>query len=142
MGLLDETMKRLSAILVAAALLVPTVSFAQAAPDTAVQYFLPAVVLLVILFFADRVLLRRFGPGLQSNRLVVAASCILAVSIGPWAWGYNYVSNHQLSAVGNIFGNVDSIYRSAALATNFGVFGFLLGLALLIAGLVRTRPTQ
>jgi hypothetical protein len=101
--------------------------------------FGPFIVIGALLLFGLWKLWDWLGPK-DVSVLVVVAVLILAASIVAWLCGYQYVSSHQMSALVNVFGNVDPTYKTAALAMNIGIFGFFIGLAVLIGGLVRKKP--
>lgn len=71
------------------------------------------------------------------NTTLKSALAVLAVSVVALVWGGEYRSDHPLAAVGAIFGSADQTYVLAGWALGLGVLAFLIGLALLIAGLVR-----
>jgi hypothetical protein len=71
------------------------------------------------------------------NNLLKLGTAILIASIIAVIWGMNYVSTHRLSGFANAFGNVDSTYDIANLATIIGFIGAFIGVAFLIGGFVK-----
>lgn len=71
------------------------------------------------------------------NDLLKYAITILVASGASMIWGFSYRGNHPVGAVGAFFGAEDSTFTLAGWVAGLGVIGFLVGLALLIAGLVQ-----
>ena len=71
------------------------------------------------------------------NDLLGTAIGVLITSSAAMFWGFEYRSDHQMQAVGALFGSVDQTWQLAGWAINLGIPGFLIGIALLIGGLVR-----
>ena len=69
--------------------------------------------------------------------LLKSAIVVLIVSVVVFLWGMSYVNAHQSAGVASMFGATDSTYSIAQSSILLGVLGFLLGLGLLIAALVR-----
>jgi|GEM_PF-3918332 len=73
------------------------------------------------------------------NGMVKAAIAVLVLSIGALAWAAEYRGEHQFAAVTALFGASDPVYSLAGWALGLGSLAFLIGIALLIAGLVRGK---
>jgi glucokinase len=70
-------------------------------------------------------------------------SAMLVAAVAAMAWGFEYRGDHQMEAVGALFGQTDPTYALAGWAAGLGVLAFFVGIALLIAGLVRSNsPTS
>lgn len=61
----------------------------------------------------------------------------LVCSVVAFVWGRSYMNEHQLVGFASVFGYQDSTYTVAEAALVLGCLGFLTGLALLVAALVR-----
>lgn len=71
------------------------------------------------------------------SNLLKSAIILLVVSVVAFLWGNSYVSAHPFGGVVSFFGGSDSAYSLAQSSVLLGVLGFLVGVALLIAALVR-----
>ena len=76
------------------------------------------------------------------NGLLKSAIIVLIVSVAAYLWGSWYVNAHPFGGVASMFGASDSTYSIAHSSVLLGVLGFLLGLGLLIAALVRTNTRK
>lgn len=76
------------------------------------------------------------------NELAKTGVIVLIASAVATGWGYSYRSDHVMQGVGAFFGYSDPTYSLAGWAMGVGIPAFLIGLALLIAGLARGRPTD
>lgn len=73
------------------------------------------------------------------NGVLLSALSILAISIGSIIWGWVYRTNHALEGMGAMFGVATATYSAAGWALGLGILGFLIGIGLLIAGLVKGK---
>lgn len=62
---------------------------------------------------------------------------VLVISAAAFVWGYWYISTHQLVGFAAAFGYQDPTYNTANGALVLGALGFVLGIGLLIAGLIK-----
>lgn len=78
------------------------------------------------------------------NGVLKSAIIILGVSGTATVWGFQYRSNHGFEgAMGSIFGGVSQTYAMAGWALGLGILGFLVGIGVLVAGLVKSgRPPK
>lgn len=72
------------------------------------------------------------------NGKLSTAIIVLVLSAVALVWGFQYRSNHPFAAVGAFFGAEDPVYSMAGWAVGLGILAFLIGIALLIAGLVQS----
>jgi hypothetical protein len=71
------------------------------------------------------------------SNLLTSAIIVLILSVVGFLWGNSYVNAHPFVGIASVFGASDPTYSTAQSAILLGVLGFLLGLGLLIAALVR-----
>jgi hypothetical protein len=78
------------------------------------------------------------------NNMLGSAIGVLVASAVAMIWGFQYRSDHQMAALGAMFGATpDPTYALAGWASGLGVLAFLVGIALLVGGLVQAnRGTQ
>jgi hypothetical protein len=76
------------------------------------------------------------------NDLAKTAVATLIASVVAVGWGLSYRNAHPMQGVGAFFGYTDPTYSLAGWAIGLGIPIFLIGLALLIAGIVRGRSTD
>ena len=69
------------------------------------------------------------------------AIAVLVASAAAMIW-VEYRGDHPMAAVGAFFGSEDPTYSLAGWASGLGVFAFLIGIALLIAGLVQSNRSD
>ena len=81
--------------------------------------------------------LARYVIGSSLSAMVKNSILLLVGSVVAMIWGFQYRGNHPFAGVGAMFGAEDVTYSLAGWAAGLGVLAFLVGLALLIAGLVR-----
>jgi len=73
----------------------------------------------------------------STNGLMNLAIFVLTVSVVGFLWGRWYTNEHPFLGMASVFGASNPTYSIASNAMILGVLGFLLGLILLIAALVR-----
>ena len=74
----------------------------------------------------------------NADRLAVGGGVTAGVSALLFFWGQSYTSNNFLKAgLSNLVGQTDSTYQLAQWCVTLGVFGFIIGLVLLIVGLAQ-----
>jgi len=71
------------------------------------------------------------------NTLTKTSIVLLLLSVGAFFWGNWYMDSHPFIGMGVAFGMSDTTYTIAKAAVYLGLLGFILGVGLLIAGLVR-----
>ena len=77
------------------------------------------------------------------NTMLKSAIAVLVASVAAMIWGFQYRGEHQFAAVSAFFGQSDPLYALAGWAAGLGVLAFVIGIALLIAGLVRhSQPSS
>jgi ribosomal protein L37AE/L43A len=73
------------------------------------------------------------------NNALKPAVFILVASGAATIWGAQYRQNHPFEGAANmIFGGVSQTYETAGWAIGLGILGFLVGIGVLIAGLVKS----
>ena len=72
------------------------------------------------------------------NTLSKMAIAIIVASIAAMIWGFHYQGEHPIVGAAAFFGYSDPTYTLAGWAAGLGVIGFLIGIALLIAGLIQS----
>lgn len=73
------------------------------------------------------------------NGVLKSAIIILLVSGIATVWGFQYRQSHAVEgAVGMFFGGVSQTYVMAGWALGLGILGFLIGIGVLVAGLVKS----
>ena len=73
------------------------------------------------------------------NGKLKAAIIVLVASAAAIIWGLQYRGDHPMAAMGVLFGAQDPTYSLAGWASGLGILAFLVGIALLIAGLVESK---
>jgi len=78
------------------------------------------------------------------NEVLKSAIIILVVSATATIWGVQYRNSHVMEgAAGMFFGGVSQTYEMAGWAMGLGILGFLVGIGVLVAGLVKSgRPPK
>lgn len=73
------------------------------------------------------------------NEKLKYAIAVLVASVAAMAWGFEYRGDHPFAAVGTFFGAPDPTYAAAGWAAGLGTIAFVIGIALLIAGLLQSN---
>jgi hypothetical protein len=76
---------------------------------------------------------------MKNPTLYYAILTLISTAI-PLIWGLSYRANHPYGAVAAFFGTGSSDYELAGWAAGLGALGFLVGIGMLVAGLVRANP--
>lgn len=73
------------------------------------------------------------------STLLKSAVAILSISIASFVWARLYFNAHPLSEFTSMLGVADTMTTLAHFAGVTGIFGFVLGVALLVAALVQNK---
>jgi hypothetical protein len=73
------------------------------------------------------------------NGMVAFSVAVLVASVSSIIWGVQYRGDHPGAALAGFWGKADPTYSLAGWAIGLGILAFFIGIAFLIAGLVRAH---